>query len=139
MNLVATSDFNEETEMYLWRIVIKKVFVHPGHLLEFHIRNGTTIPYQMHTVTPRSKKLSQNIKAEIMNAIALGDTATNIAQRFNAPLYTVYELQRSVKGPHKACTVTCPNCGVEFRAYGKQERKFCCLECLREAQRKKKI
>ena len=30
--------------------------------------------------------------------------------------------------------VTCPNCGVEFRAYGKQERKFCCLECLRVAQ-----
>ena len=139
MNLVTTSDFNKETEMYLWRTVIKKVFVHPGHLLEFHLRNGSTIPYQMHTVTPRSKKLSQNIKAEIMNAIALGDTATNIAQRFNAPLYTVYELQRSVKGPHKARTVICPNCGVEFRAYGKKERKFCCLECLREAQRKKKI
>ena len=139
MHLVATSDFNEETEMYLWRIVIKKVFVHPGHLLEFHIRNGTTIPYQMHTVTPRSKKLSQNIKTEIMKAILLGETTTNIAQRFNAPLYTVYELQRSVKGPHKARTAICPNCGIEFRAYGKKERKFCCLECLRETQRKKKI
>ena len=138
MDLVMASDFNEVTEIYLWRTVIKKVFVHPGHLLEFHIRNGTTIPYQMHTVTPRSKKLSQNVKNEILKAIDLGETAANISQQFNAPLYTVYELQRSVKGPHKARTAICQNCGAEFRAYGKKERKFCCVECFRKSQRKRK-
>lgn len=85
MNWVTTSDFNEETEMYLWRTVINKVFVHPGHLLEFHIRNGTGIPYQMFRISPRMCRLSIAAKEDIRQAYAQGESIRSIAQRYNLP------------------------------------------------------
>ena len=85
IDLVAAYNFSTETEVYLWRMVIEKVLVHPGHLLEFHLRNGTIIPYQMLRISPRMCRLSDAAPEEIMKAYTKGESVCSIAERSNIP------------------------------------------------------
>ena len=85
MDLVAAYNLHPEAEMYLWRTIIEKVIVYPGHLLEFHLRNGTIIPYQMLRISPRSCGLSIAAKEELRQAYAQGESIRSIAQRYNLP------------------------------------------------------
>jgi hypothetical protein len=89
MDLVAAYNLHSETEMYLWRTIIEKVIVYPGHLLEFHLRNGTIIPYQMLRISPRSCGLSIAAKEELRQAYAQGESIRSIAQRYNLPKDTI--------------------------------------------------
>ena len=59
LNSVTANTIPTVSEKYMWRTVIEKVIVHPGHLLEFHLRNGTILPYQMFQVSPRMCRLSK--------------------------------------------------------------------------------
>ena len=99
MDLVTAYNFNTKTEVYLWRTVIEKVLVHPGHLLEFHLRNGTVIPYQMLRISPRTYRLSKTAPEEIRNAYANGEPICSIAKRHNIPEDTIRSVIRKRKGP----------------------------------------
>ncbi|MBQ5608072.1 MAG: recombinase family protein, partial [Oscillospiraceae bacterium] len=47
IDAVATCVSGSEAEKNLWRTIMRKVVVHPEHFLEFHIMDGTILPYQM--------------------------------------------------------------------------------------------
>ena len=68
MNAIADYDASSAAEGQIWRAIIQKVIVHPGHLLEFHILDGTVIPYQMVKTAPRAGSLSQGAKQEVLHA-----------------------------------------------------------------------
>lgn len=89
LNSVSANTIPAVTEKYIWRTVIEKVIVHPGHLLEFHLRNGTILPYQMFRVSPRMCRLSKPAQEEIRKAYAQGEIVRSIAQRFNISEGTV--------------------------------------------------
>ena len=85
MDLVTAYNFSTKTEIYLWRTVIEKVLVRPGHLLEFHLRNGTIIPYQMLRISPRMCRLSDAAPEEIWKAYAKGEPICSIAEQSTIP------------------------------------------------------
>jgi hypothetical protein len=80
---------NNEPEYRIWRSIIDKVIVHPGHLLEFHITDGTVITHQMTKTAPRSTRLSQATKNQILSEYANGTSVTAIARKLNLPSSTV--------------------------------------------------
>ncbi len=89
LNSVTANTITTVSEKYMWRTVIEKVIVHPGHLLEFHLRNGTFLPYQMFQVSPRMCRLSKPAQEEIRKAYTLGESIRSIAQRFDIPEQSV--------------------------------------------------
>ena len=64
---------------------MRKVVVHPEHFLEFHIMDGTILPYQMFRVSPRICRLSKPAQEQIRQAYAQGESIRSIAQRYNLP------------------------------------------------------
>ena len=89
MDLVAAYNLHSETEIYLWRTIIEKVIVYPGHLLEFRLRNGTILPYQMFRISPRANCLSKPAQEQLWQAYTQGESIRSIAQRYNLPLEVV--------------------------------------------------
>jgi hypothetical protein len=89
MNAVTNHRIDSEAEHRIWRSVIQKVIVHPGHLLEFHIMDGAVIPYQMAQTTPRLKRIPQAVKAEMLQARINGKTVAEIALRYGVAYSTV--------------------------------------------------
>lgn len=85
MDIVATYDLNSATEMYLWRTIIEKVLVHPGHLLEFRLRNGAILPYQIFRISPRANCLSTPAQEQLWQTYAQGESIRSIAQRYDLP------------------------------------------------------
>ena len=122
---------NNEPEYRIWRSIIDKVIVHPGHLLEFHITDGTVITHQMTKTAPRSSRLSQAAKDEILSEYANGTSATAIAHKLNIPFGTVRSLLHRTYGYTPPHTTTCQCCGVEFHYSGNKDRKYCRRECYR--------
>ena len=83
MGAVTDHNIDSESEHCIWRSIIQKVTVHPGHLLEFHIMDGTVIPYQMIRASPRMSRLPQVIKTEILQECGHGQKASAIAAAFD--------------------------------------------------------
>lgn len=98
MDAVINYDTNSETEYRIWRSVIQNVVVHPGHLLEFHIMDGTVIPYQMMKTAPRQGRLTQGAKAEILKAYSRGETVAEIAQNLGIPKSSIHSFLRRTFG-----------------------------------------
>ena len=80
MDAISGRDTSSETEYRIWRSIIQKVTVHPGHLLEFHIVDGTIIPYQMLKTAPRQSRLTQAAKTKILQTYSTGQTPAAIAK-----------------------------------------------------------
>ena len=125
---------NTETEYHIWRSLVQKVIVHKGHLLEFHILDGTIIPYQMPTTAPRQSRLPQTVKDAILARYEQGDKGADIARNLNLPYGTVRSLISRAYEPRTPYTVVCQNCGCTFHAKGQKKRKYCSQECYRSAR-----
>ena len=134
LNSVTANTIPTVSEKYMWRTVIEKVIVHPGHLLEFHLRNGTILPYQMFQVSPRMCRLSKPAQEEIRKVYTLGESIRSIAQRFDIPEQSVRTAIQEGDSPRRPRTTTCLNCGIEFQITGKKVRKYCCVECYQQHQ-----
>lgn len=77
IDAVAAYTADTDTEKRLWRSVIQKVIVHPDYLLEFHIFDGTILPYQMYRVSPRMCKLSKAAKEKVRLAHSAGENLSS--------------------------------------------------------------
>ena len=98
MNAIANYDVSSAAERQIWRAIIQKVIVHPGHLLEFHILDGTVTPYQMIKTAPRAGTLSQGAKKDVLQAYQQGQSIADMARDFDVSDHTV----RSVLKHHSA-------------------------------------
>ena len=132
MNTIADYDVSSAAEGQIWRAIIQKVIVHPGHLLEFHILDGTVMPYQMVKTAPRAGNLSQGAKKEVLQAYRQGKSIADIAHDFDVSDHTVRSLCHQAFGRRLPRTTTCANCGSVFPIRGKKERKYCSQNCYRE-------
>ena len=132
---VSRHDTNSETEYRVWRSIIQKVVVYPGHLLEFHIIDGTITPYQMLQTTPRKSQLTQATRTKILQAYSMGQSPASIAKELNIPSSTIHSMIWRAKKRAKRPAFVCQNCGKSFfAAKGKKERKYCNWNCYLEAR-----
>ena len=132
MNAIANYDINNKNENRIWRAVIEKVIVHPGHLLEFHLIDGSQVEYQMSRTSPRINHLSEKAKQEILDEHKQGKNASQIAREKEIPSSTVRSIIN--KGNKTDCTkpkATCQNCGKEF-AKRNAIGKYCSQDCYRQ-------
>lgn len=102
-----------------------------GHLLEFHIVDGTIIPYQMLKTAPRQSRLTQAAKTKILQTYSTGQTPAAIAKELNIPSSTIRSLISRSKERVKRPTFNCQNCGKSFAAHDYQKRKYCSQNCYR--------
>lgn len=123
-----------DRQKYLWPSIIQKVVVHPEYFLEFHILDGTIIPYQMLTTAPRQSRLPQTVKDTIIARYEQGDKGADIARNLNLPYGTVRSLISRSYEPRTPHTVVCQNCGCTFHTQGQKNRKYCSQECYRSAR-----
>ena len=78
MSSVTAYAANIDTEKRLWRSVIQRVIVHTDYFLEFHIQDGTVLPYQMCRISPRMNKLSKAAQEKACLAHSTGEPIANI-------------------------------------------------------------
>jgi len=78
MSSVTAYAANIDTEKRLWRSVIQRVIVHTDYFLEFHIQDGTVLPYQMCRISPRMNKLSKAAQEKAYLAHSTGEPIANI-------------------------------------------------------------
>ena len=104
IDTVATCVSGSEAEKNLWRTIMRKVVVHPEHFLEFHIMDGTILPYQMFRISPRICRLSKPAQEQLRQAYAQGESITEIAQRLSIPENTVATLIHRACGPRQPRT-----------------------------------
>ena len=90
-----------DTQKNLWRSIIQKVVVHPNYFLEFHILDGTIIPYQMMTTAPRQSRLTQAAKTMIISRYEQGHKPADIARSLNIPASTIRSLIHRTHSPRK--------------------------------------
>lgn len=131
MDAVSGHNTSSETEYRIWRSIIQKVVVHPGHLLEYHIVDGAIVPYQMLKTSPRQSRLTQATKTKILQAHSMGQSPAAIAKELNIPSSTVRSLISRSKKRAKRPAFICQNCGKSFAAYDYQKRKYCSQNCYR--------
>ena len=134
IDAVSGHDTNSETEYRVWRSIIQKVVVYPGHLLAFHIRDGTITSYQMLQTTPRHSQLAQSTRTKILQAYSMGQTQVSIAKELNIPSSTVRSLINRSKKRVKRPPFICQNCGKSFADRGEKEQKYCNWNCYLEAR-----
>lgn len=132
MDAVSGHNTSSETEYRIWRSIIQKVVVHPGHLLEFHIVDGAIVPYQMLKISPRQSRLTQATKTKILQAHSTGQSPAAIAKELNIPSSTVRSMLWRSKERSKSHTAICQNCGKAFAIRDYEMRKYCSQTCYRE-------
>lgn len=129
---VTAYDINSKNETRIWRTIIDKVIVHPGHLLEFHIINGSKLEYRMTKTTPRKKRVAEEVKSVIIENYKCGKNACVIARELDIAPGTVRAIiYRAGLKNTPAKKVVCLNCGNEFECF-ENGRKYCCHECYME-------
>ena len=89
INAVTVYDINSENEQRTWRSIIDKVTVHQGHLLEFHIIDGSLIRYQMQKTSPRMRRLPIQTKAQILQMHSEGLSSSVIGKELGISTSTV--------------------------------------------------
>ena len=93
-NAVAAYDINSKDETRIWRTAIDKVIVHPGHMLEFYIIDGSRIKYRMMKTSPRMSKPTKCAEEDIYNDYVNGYRTDFIAKKHGFGIGTV---QRIIK------------------------------------------
>lgn len=131
MKTLGGHDPNSEPEYRIWRSIIQKVIVHPGHLLEFHIIDGTVIPYQMLKTTPRTNRLSQHLRNEIIAKCSTGERASSVARDLGISADTVHSVISRERQKMTWPTVNCQYCGQTFSPFSSKKQKYCSQECYR--------
>lgn len=131
MDAVTQHDLNSETEYRIWRSIIEKVVVHHGHLLEFHVIDGTVLPYKMLRTAPRQTCITQAAKESILSNHEQGQKSADIARNLNIPASTVSSLIHKEYGTKPPRTAICQNCGCSFPVRGAKNRKYCSQRCYR--------
>lgn len=134
MDAVTQHDLNSETEYHIWRSIIQKVIVHPGHLLEFHVIDDTVMQYQMLTTSPRQSHLTAAAKGTIIANHTQGQKSADIARNLNIPASTVRSLIHKEYGTKPPRSAICRNCDCTFPHKAKKNRKYCSQVCFREAR-----
>lgn len=69
---VTAYNINSKSETRIWRTVIDKVVVHQGHLLQFHMIDGSKMEYRMMVTSPRMNKpttCAERISTMIISAV----------------------------------------------------------------------
>ena len=89
IDAVTKYDINCNTEQQLWRMLIQKVIVNPGHLLEFHMINGCIETFQMTKITPRVNRLNPKTHETIIQLRAQGIRPIVIARELDISPGTV--------------------------------------------------
>lgn len=89
MEAVINYDSDSSNEQRIWRTVIQKVIVHPGHLLEFYMINGCIETFQMTKITPRINRLNTKTHETIIKLHVQGIQPIAIARDLNIPPGTV--------------------------------------------------
>ena len=135
---VTAYDINSKNETRIWRTVIDKVIVHPGHLLEFHMIDGSKMEYRMTKTTPRKKRLNDETKSVIIENYKLGQKACVIARELDIAHGTVRAIiyRAGLKNAPTKKAV-CLNCRNKFECF-ENGRKYCCRECYMEHRHGKK-
>lgn len=82
MNAVINYDLDSSNEQRIWRTVIQKVIVHPGHLLEFHMIDRSKTEYRMMKTSPRMSKPTICAKEDIHNDYTNGYRADFLAKKY---------------------------------------------------------
>lgn len=82
MNAVVNYDLDSSNELRIWRTVIQKVIVHPGHLLEFHMIDGSKTEYRMMKISPRMSKPTMCAKEDIRNDYENGYRVDYLAKKY---------------------------------------------------------
>ena len=82
MDAVIKYDLDSSNEQRIWRIVIQKVIVHPGHLLEFHMIDGSKTEYRMMKTSPRRSKPTMCAKEDIRNDYTNGYRVDFLAKKY---------------------------------------------------------
>ena len=115
LNAVTGYDISYENEVRIWRTIIQRVTVHPEHLLEFHIIDGSVIKHQMTKIAPRTNRMSKKTKERILQEYANRKKPSTIAREFNISINTVKSAIRRSNSPNPSSPkITCQNCGKEF-------------------------
>lgn len=86
------ADLNREAEKLIWWSLIDKTNVFTNGYLEFHIIDGTVLPYQMENTTPRLQRLSMEMRAKIAEEHAAGISSKEIASKYGIPVGTIRSL-----------------------------------------------
>ncbi len=89
IDAVTNYDINSEAEQQLWRMLIQKVVVHPGHLLEFHIIDRSRIEYRMVKTSPRMPKPTKCAEEDIRNDSANGYQVDFLAKKYEFSTGTI--------------------------------------------------
>lgn len=82
MEAVINYDSDSSNEQRIWRIVIQKVIVQPGHLLEFHMIDESKMKYRMMKTSPRMSKPTMCAKEDIHNDYTNGYRVDFIAKKY---------------------------------------------------------
>lgn len=89
MEAVINYDLDSSNEQRIWRTVIQKVIVHHGHLLEFHIIDGSKTQYRMMKTSLRMSKPTMCAKEDIHNDYASGYRVDFLAKKYGFSTSTI--------------------------------------------------
>ncbi len=79
---VTDYDISSKAEARIWRTAIDKVTVHPGHLLEFHMIDGSRMEYRMMKTSPRKAHPTKCAEEDINNDYINGFQIDFLAQKY---------------------------------------------------------
>ena len=88
-NAVTAYDINSKSETRIWRIIIDKVIVHKGHLLQFKMMDGSKMEYRMMVTSPRMNKPTKCAEEDIYNDYISGYRTDFLAQKYGFKLTTI--------------------------------------------------
>ena len=80
-NAVTAYDINSKAETRIWRTIIDKVIVRQGHLLQFHMIDGSKMEYRMMVTSPGMSKPTKCAEEDIYNDYISGYRTDFLAQK----------------------------------------------------------
>ncbi len=95
-DVLTAYDINSKNEAQIWRIIIDKVIVHPGHLLEFFMVDGSGMEYRMMRTSPRMPRPTKCAEEDIYNDYVNGYRTNYIAQKYGFSIRTVQRIIKSI-------------------------------------------
>jgi hypothetical protein len=88
-NAVTAYDISNKAETRIWRMVIDKVIVRQGHLLEFKMMDESKMEYRMMVTSPRMNKPTKCAEEDIYNDYISGYRTDFLAQKYGFKLTTI--------------------------------------------------
>lgn len=96
MKAITEYDITTENEVRIWKTIVQKVIVYPGHLLEFHMIDGSKIEYRMYRTSPRLSKPTACAKEDICNDYVNGYRIDFLAQKYGFSIKTIKRIIEQV-------------------------------------------